>query len=45
MVSRTPLRRLANVDDVAGAVLFLASPYSDFMTGDNLLVTGGEVMA
>jgi 3-oxoacyl-[acyl-carrier protein] reductase len=44
-VSRTPLRRLANVDDVAGAVLFLASPYSDFMTGDNLLVTGGEVMA
>ena len=44
MVSRTPLRRLANVDDVAGAVLFLASPYSDFMTGDNLLITGGEVM-
>lgn len=43
-VSRTPLRRLATVDDVAGAVLFLASPYSDFMTGDNLLVTGGEVM-
>lgn len=44
MVARTPLRRLATVDDVAGAVLFLASPYSDFMTGENLLVTGGEVM-
>jgi 3-oxoacyl-[acyl-carrier protein] reductase len=44
MVSRTPLRRLARVDDVAGAVLFLASPYSDFVTGENLLVTGGEVM-
>jgi 3-oxoacyl-[acyl-carrier protein] reductase len=44
MVSRTPLRRLATVDDVAGAVLFLASPYSDFITGENLLVTGGEVM-
>ena len=44
MVSRTPLRRLATVDDVAGAVLFLASPYSGFVTGENLLVTGGEVM-
>jgi 3-oxoacyl-[acyl-carrier protein] reductase len=44
MVSRTPLRRLATVDDVAGAVLFLASPYSDFITGENLLVTGGDVM-
>jgi len=36
---------LGTVDDVAGAVLFLASPYSDFMTGDNLLITGGEVMS
>jgi 3-oxoacyl-[acyl-carrier protein] reductase len=44
-LSRTPLRRLATVNDVAGAVLFLVSPYSEFMTGDNLLVTGGEVMA
>jgi 3-oxoacyl-[acyl-carrier protein] reductase len=43
-VSRTPLRRIATVQDVAGAVLFLASPYADFVTGDNLLVTGGEVM-
>jgi 3-oxoacyl-[acyl-carrier protein] reductase len=43
-VSRTPLRRIATVDDVAGAVLFLVSPYADFVTGDNLLVTGGEVM-
>ena len=44
MVSRTPLRRLANVDDVAGAALLLASPYASFITGDNLLVTGGETM-
>ena len=43
-ISRTPLRRMANVDDVAGAVLFLASPYADFITGENLLVTGGDVM-
>ncbi len=44
MVARTPLRRLASPEDVAGAVLFLASPLADFVTGDNLLVTGGEVM-
>ena len=44
MVSHTPLRRMATVDDVAKAVLFLASPYADFITGDNLLVTGGDVM-
>jgi 3-oxoacyl-[acyl-carrier protein] reductase len=43
-VSRTPLRRIATAQDVAGAVLLLVSPYADFVTGDNLLVTGGEVM-
>lgn len=44
MVSRTPLRRLATAEDVAGAVLFLVSPYANFITGDNLLVTGGDIM-
>jgi 3-oxoacyl-[acyl-carrier protein] reductase len=44
VVSRTPLRRLATVDDVAGAVLLLASPYASFISGENLLVTGGETM-
>ncbi len=44
MISRTPLRRMATVDDVAKAVLFLASPHADFITGENLLVTGGDVM-
>jgi 3-oxoacyl-[acyl-carrier protein] reductase len=43
-VGRTPLRRLATAEDVAGAVLFLSSPYAEFVTGDNMLVTGGEVM-
>ncbi|CAN1724850.1 SDR family oxidoreductase [Hyphomicrobium sp. 1Nfss2.1] len=44
IVSRTPLRRLATVEDVAGAALLLASPYAGFITGENLLVTGGETM-
>jgi 3-oxoacyl-[acyl-carrier protein] reductase len=44
MVARTPLRRLATPEDVAGAALILASPYAAFITGENLLVTGGETM-
>lgn len=44
IVSQTPLRRLATPDDVAGAALLLASPYASFITGENLLVTGGETM-
>ncbi len=45
MVSGTPLRRLATTHDVAGAVLFLASPLADFITGENLFVSGGETMS
>jgi 3-oxoacyl-[acyl-carrier protein] reductase len=44
MVGRTPLRRLGTAEDVAGAVLMLVSPYARFITGENLLVTGGDVM-
>jgi len=44
LVARTPLRRLATVEDVAGAALLLASPYASFISGENLLVTGGETM-
>ena len=43
-VSGTPLRRLATAEDVAGAALMLASPYAGFVTGENLLVTGGAYM-
>jgi NAD(P)-dependent dehydrogenase (short-subunit alcohol dehydrogenase family) len=37
----TPLGRLAEVDDIAGPVLFLASPASAMVTGHILLVDGG----
>jgi 3-oxoacyl-[acyl-carrier protein] reductase len=38
---RTPLRRLATVDDVASAVGFLLSDQSGFITGQTLVVDGG----
>ncbi len=43
-VSRTPLGRLQQPEDLVGAVLFLASDESDFITGQTLLVDGGRVM-
>ena len=44
LIAATPLRRLARPEDVAGPVLFLASPWSSFMTGQVLFVDGGLVM-
>ncbi len=44
LAAATPLRRLARPEDVAGPVLFLASSWSGFMTGQVLLVDGGLVM-
>jgi len=41
IISRTPLERLGTPEDVAGAVSFLASPDSAFVTGCTIEVTGG----
>ncbi len=41
----TPLRRLGDVDDVAGAALFLASDLSRFVTGTTVHVDGGNCAA
>ena len=39
-----PLRRVAQPDDVTGAVLFLASAAAGFVTGQTLSVSGGYTM-
>ena len=41
MLGNTPLGRLGNPADVAGAVRFLCSDEASFITGDVLLVDGG----
>jgi 3-oxoacyl-[acyl-carrier protein] reductase len=41
---RTPLRRIATPEDVAGAVLFFCTDWSRFVTGTYLPVTGGTQM-
>jgi 3-oxoacyl-[acyl-carrier protein] reductase len=38
---RTPLRRLASVNEIADATLFLCSSGSSFVTGQSLIVDGG----
>lgn len=41
VLSRIPRGRVATMDDVAGAVIYLASDASDMVTGSLLLVDGG----
>ena len=43
MIQSRALKRAEVPDDLVGAVLFLASPDSDFMTGQCMVVDGGSV--
>jgi len=40
-IERIPLKRIATTEDLQGAVVYLASPASDYMTGSDLLIDGG----
>ena len=41
IVDRTPAGRWGQPADLRGAALFLASPASDFVTGQSVVVDGG----
>ena len=41
-IERTPLRRVANAEDQARVICFLASADADFVTGVTIDVTGGQ---
>ena len=41
LVSRIPLRRIADTDDLVGAILFFCSDASSFVTGQVLTLDGG----
>jgi NAD(P)-dependent dehydrogenase (short-subunit alcohol dehydrogenase family) len=43
-IADTPLARIQTAEDVASIVVFLASPLSDFMTGEALNINGGSFM-
>jgi 3-oxoacyl-[acyl-carrier protein] reductase len=42
--SMTPLQRLEQPKDLVGAIIFLSSDESDFITGQTLVVNGGRYM-
>ncbi len=41
MLKNTPIKRLGTVDDIAGAMLYFASPISEWVSGQTIFVNGG----
>jgi 3-oxoacyl-[acyl-carrier protein] reductase len=44
VVESIPLKRIPDPEDIAGPILFLASPLARHITGENLNVNGGSVL-
>ena len=45
IISKIPSSRLGDPQDIANAVIFLASSHSDYINGETLHVNGGMYMA
>lgn len=39
-IARTPMRRMASVDEIVDCIAFMASPMSSYMSGSALVVDG-----
>jgi NAD(P)-dependent dehydrogenase (short-subunit alcohol dehydrogenase family) len=45
VLRRIPARRMGNPEEIAPLALYLASPASDFVTGQTLVIDGGQAAA
>ncbi|MGM8887541.1 glucose 1-dehydrogenase [Psychrobacter sp. 1U2] len=43
MLANTPIKRLGEADDIAGAILYFAAPISTWVSGQTIFVNGGGV--
>ena len=44
MAASIPLKRLGTVDDIGHAAMFLASDQAGYITGQTLIVDGGQIL-
>ncbi len=44
MAASIPLKRLGNVEDIGNAAVFFASPEASYITGQTLVVDGGQIL-
>ena len=44
MAASIPLKRLGNVEDIGNAALFFASDEAGYITGQQIVVDGGQIL-
>jgi 3-oxoacyl-[acyl-carrier protein] reductase len=44
MAASIPMKRLGTVEDVGNAALFLASKEAGYITGQTIIVDGGQIL-